>query len=303
MKKHITKILDKLPYIRGLRKDIDSYEKWGLPGHFYNPIPSLTEVKQYESKIFKILNNSDELKGIDLRYKEQMTLLTSMVPFYNEMPFPFDKKEDTRYYFNNPNYSYSDAIFLYLIIRNYRPKRFIEIGSGFSSCATLDTNELFFDNNIHCSFIEPYPELLLKLINIKDKNIELISKKIQEVDLTLFDTLQENDILFIDSSHVLKTGSDLHTILFEILPRLNKRVLIHFHDIFYPFEYPKEWVFDFNRAWNEIYAVRAFLMHNHDYNIVLFNHYLLSENLKWFTENMPLCTKNPGGSIWLQKQN
>lgn len=302
MKKQIIKVLNKLPYINGLRKDLDAYERWGLPGHFYNPIPSLKEVKEYEVNIFNIYKDEEELKGIDLRYEKQMTLLGIMLPLYHELPFPNNKKGKIRYYFDNPNYSYSDATFLYLILRHFQPKRFIEIGSGFLSCVTLDTNELFFNNKIHCSFIEPYPDLLLKLINAYESNIELIANKVQDVDLSLFDTLQENDVLFIDSSHVLKTGSDLQTILFEILPRLNKGVLIHFHDIFYPFEYPKEWVLDFNRAWNEIYAVRAFLMYNREYEVVLFNHFLLNKNPKWFQDNMPLCTKNPGGSIWLQKK-
>jgi hypothetical protein len=118
----------------------------------------------------------------------------------------------------------------------------------------------------------------------------------------LFDQLNENDILFIDSTHVSKTNSDVNKILFEILPRLKRGVLIHFHDIFYPFEYPKEWVLQWNGfGWNEDYILKAFLMYNNQFKIVMFNTFLEHFHKEWFKENMPLCLENEGGSIWLQK--
>ncbi|MBF0510802.1 MAG: class I SAM-dependent methyltransferase, partial [Candidatus Omnitrophica bacterium] len=121
-----------------------------------------------------------------------------------------------------------------------------------------------------------------------------------DVDVSFFDELGENDILFVDSSHVSKTGSDVNHILFNILPKLNKGVLIHFHDIFYPFEYPKPWVLE-GRCWNEDYLLRAFLSYNNSFEIVVFNTFLEHFHEDWFKENMPLCLKNKGGSIWLRK--
>ena len=91
--------------------------------------------------------------------------------------------------------------------------------------------------------------------------------------MSVFDELNEGDILFIDSTHVLRTGSDVCFELFEVLPRLAPGVLVHFHDIFWPFEYPRAWVVDENRSWNELYAIRAFLMNNSDWHIIFFNHY------------------------------
>ena len=115
----------------------------------------------------------------------------------------------------------------------------------------------------------------------------------------LFDELAENDILFIDSTHVSKTGSDVNYILFEILPRLKPGVFIHFHDVFYPFEYPREWVFGgFN--WNENYLLHAFLMYNETFEIKIFADYLHVHHKEIFKE-MPLCYKNTGGNLWLQK--
>jgi hypothetical protein len=123
---------------------------------------------------------------------------------------------------------------------------------------------------------------------------------VQEVGLEKFKALRENDILFIDSSHVSKINSDVNYIFFTILPQLHPGVYIHFHDIFYPFEYPKEWIYE-GRAWNEIYLLRAFLQHNAVFKIVFFNTFLEYFHAKRFQEDMPLCLKNPGGSVWLKK--
>ncbi len=125
-------------------------------------------------------------------------------------------------------------------------------GSGYSSCLILDTNELFFDNAISCTFIEPYPGRLLSLLKEEDqKHYQLIQKNLQDIELTSFKELSPNDILFVDSTHVSKTNSDVNYLLFNILPSLNSGVLIHFHDIFYPFEYPKKWVYE-GRAWKKM---------------------------------------------------
>ncbi len=156
---------------------------------------------------------------------------------------------------------------------HFRPKKIIEVGSGFSSAAMLDINEQFFSNAIDLTFVEPYPKTLNKLVRPGDRYI-LIDKNIQSVDITLFKTLSENDILFIDTSHIVKTNSDVLFEIFEILPLLNKGVKIHVHDIFYPFEYPKVWVVDDKRNWNEIYLIRAFLMYNADFKIISFNTFL-----------------------------
>jgi predicted O-methyltransferase YrrM len=190
---------------------------------------------------------------------------------------------------------------LYSIIRHCKPKRIIEIGSGFSSAVMLDTNELFFDNQIELTFIDPYPKRLHSLMTLIDKSkIKVINSDVQLISLDVFKKLQSGDILFVDSTHVTKTGSDVNYILFEILPILNSGVIIHFHDVFYPFEYPKEWVFKgFN--WNEDYILKAFLMYNNDFEIKLFSDYLHNHHKDIFVD-MPLTYKNHGGSLWIEKK-
>jgi hypothetical protein len=279
-----------------LKKDL----RFVPPGHFYSPIPSMDEIIRDDSKIFgDIPRNID---GLDLHEAEQLRLLNQFVAYYDEMPFQAQKCEGLRYYFENPAYSYSDAIFLHCMIRHLKPNRIIEVGSGFSSCMTLDTNELFCGGSIATTFIEPYPELLLSLVKEADKStIKTIPTRLQDVDLREFDALQANDILFIDSTHVSKINSDVNRIFFEILPRLSSGVYIHFHDIFYPFEYPKNWVYE-GRAWSEAYLLRAFLQYNSAFSVVFMNTFMEHFHESLFQEKMPLCLKNTGGSIWIRKE-
>lgn len=267
------------------------------PGGFYSPIPSLDAIREHDFN--KPL--PEEIPGVELNTAEQLELLNSFEYFYEELPFPEKKSKDFRYYYENEAYSYSDAILLYSMIRHLKPKKFIEVGSGFSSSVTLDTNEKFMDNSMNCVFIEPYPQRLESLLTDTDKkNIVIHKKGLQEVSVNLFKELQENDILFIDSTHISKFNSDVNYLFNEILPALNSGVYIHIHDIFYPFEYPKEYLLE-GRAWNEQYVLKAFLQYNQSFKIMLFNTYLESMFEKEIRNRFPLLYKNTGGSIWIKK--
>ncbi len=302
MKKKLIQILNKLPYIRGLYNEKLIFEKNCCfpPGHFYSSIIDVDDIKERQDAVWSE-ESIDGIYGIDLKTQEQLELVRSFQRYYNEIPFEDDKKENLRYYFKNGYYSYTDAIFLYSMIRKHAPKKIIEIGSGFSSSVMLDTNELFFNNQIDITFIEPYTDRLNSLIRDSDlKSTNIIESPVQKVPIDVFERLDSGDILFIDSTHVAKTGSDVNYILFKILPKLKKGVLIHFHDIFYPFEYPKEWVF-MGRNWNEDYFLKAFLMYNNEFEIKLFSHYLHTHYNSIF-DNMPLCYKNFGGNMWIEKK-
>lgn len=165
----------------------------------------------------------------------------------------------------------------------------------------LDTNENYFKNKIQLLFIEPYPDLLFSLIKPTDYiKIKLLKNKLQEVNHKIFKSLKENDILFIDSTHVSKFNSDVNNIFFKILPILNKGVIIHFHDIFYPFEYPFTWLKE-GIFWNEIYLLKAFLQFNKTFKILFFNDYLYYKYKNYLLNNLPLYEKNSGGSLYIQK--
>jgi predicted O-methyltransferase YrrM len=310
LKEMMKSLLRRIPPVRRLLDERDSLHykitQFGnqLPfvpnGHFYSPVPAFEEIRRDEARIFR--HEILSFPGIDLAQERQFALLQVLKEHYKELNFPEHRAEGFRFFYDNPYYSYSDAIFLYSMIRHAKPKKIIEIGSGHSSCVTLDTNERFFDGSISCIFIEPYPERLFSLLKQEDLDrVRVVPERLQDVDLEVFQGLSRNDILFIDSTHVSKTGSDVNRIFFEILPALASGVYIHFHDIFYPFEYPKEWVYE-GRAWNELYLLRAFLQYNSQFEITCFNTFLQHVFKDFFVNHMPLCLKNPGGSIWLQKQ-
>jgi predicted O-methyltransferase YrrM len=269
------------------------------PGHFYSPIPDLEEVRRAEHIIWG--PPSREVEGVDLNIGMQEKLLKEFSAFYKEMPFSEKKKDGLRYYFENPAFSYTDAIILYSMIRHAKPRHIIEVGSGFSSCVMLDTNDIFFGGEIKTTFIEPCPDLLHSLLKEGDRGkARILPMRLQDTPLSEFDDLQNNDILFIDSTHVSKVNSDVNHIFFKILPRLQSGVIIHFHDIFPGFEYPKSWVFE-GRAWNEAYMLRAFLQYNHAFKVLFFNAYMCAFYEEYIRQHMPLCLKNVGGSLWLQK--
>jgi predicted O-methyltransferase YrrM len=278
--------------------ELERYRSWVAPGHALSPIPSIEDIKQREQQIYAVPR---ELPGIEMNEAGQLRLFDQLREFYAEQPFPSHKTAGRRYWFENPAYSYADAILLYCLMRHLRPRRIIEIGSGYSSCAILDVNEIFFNDSIICTFIEPEPQLLLSLIHERDQErISIVGKRLQEVDFNIFTQLESSDILFIDSSHVAKIDSDVNHIFFHILPLLQSGVFIHFHDIFYPFEYPLDWVYE-GRAWNETYLLRAFLQYNQQFQIQLCNTFIDWFHKEKYFGDMPLVAKNTGGGIWLKK--
>jgi predicted O-methyltransferase YrrM len=181
------------------------------------------------------------------------------------------------------------------------PKRIIEVGSGHSSALMLDTIEHAEGLDVHTTFIEPFPARLHSVLRDQDRRTStIIERRVQDVPLATFETLEADDILFIDSSHVSKVGSDLNYLVFDVLPRLAEGVVVHVHDIFWPFEYPLEWI-RAGRAWNEIYLLRAFLQYNEAFDVTLFNHYVGEKHAAFFEAHMPLFLENTGGSLWLRK--
>ena len=270
------------------------------PGHFYSPYPNLKDLAKRKNEVFN--REKRNIPGIDINEKKQLDLLGELKVYYKEFPYKeggVNKK--LRYKLGHHAYAHTDAVFLYSFMRYLKPKRIIEIGSGYSSALILDVNDIFLKGSVDITFVEPYPQLLKSMIKPDDLNkAKLISEPLHKIDLRVFDKLEKNDILFIDSTHVSKAGSDVNKIFFDILPRLKPGVIIHIHDVFYPFEYPVDWVWE-TRAWNEDYLLRAFLYNNNEYSILLFNNFLNIHHDKLLTSNFPLTKKNSGGSLWLRK--
>jgi hypothetical protein len=272
---------------------------WVPVGHHYSPITAPEEVLRRSRIIFD--RSSKLVPGVDLRESRQLSVLSEIEQFYDEIPFAPQKREGLRYHFENEFYSYSDAIFLYGMIRRSNPRRIIEVGSGYSSCVMLDTNDLNFAGSIDCTFIDPFPHVLRTLLSPPDLARCLIAKPVQDIPLDRFEALEAGDILFIDSTHVSKTGSDVNHLVFQVLPCLKSGVLVHFHDVFFPFEYPEDWVYE-GRAWNESYLLRAFLQYNDEFQLECMNTFLAAFHTERLQRTMPGCLTNTGGSLWLRRR-
>ncbi len=268
------------------------------PGHFYSPLPDLDAVEAQAERLYTPPTHDD---GIRLNLDAQKRLLTELGQYERGFDWSDHETPGRRYFIENGYFEQGDGMILYAMIRHFRPRRLIEVGSGHSSALAMDTNDRYCDPKMELSFIEPYPDRLRALMRSDDADqVKLYVAPVQEVPLELFETLEANDILFIDSSHVAKMGSDVNHLFFTVLPRLKPGVLIHVHDVFYPFEYPLEWMRQ-GRAWNELYLLRAFLQFNAAFEIVLYNNLMWHHAPGLVKQHLPIMAINPGGSIWLRK--
>ena len=296
MIRKIRKLTRRLLNLPVAEMETNAFLRFAPPGHFYSPIPDMEQVKAgFQPPI------DAKVGDVDLNEEGQMKLLMELARLYPELPYPAGRP-NLRYTFDQNFYCYADAIYLHGILRHFQPRKIIEVGSGHSSAMILDTNELFLKGEMTCTFIEPYPDRLLSTLRAGEKqNIHLMQSGVQNVSPDVFSPLAANDILFIDSSHVSKYGSDVNYLMFEILPVLKPGVIVHIHDIFYPFEYPKDWLLE-GRAWNEAYLVRAFLQHNHDWEVLLFADFAGKKFRPFLATHMPLCLKNTGCGLWICKR-
>jgi hypothetical protein len=266
-------------------------------GHFYSAGPSRHERDAY---LASASVREQALPAIDLRVEQQLELMDALAEYGAECPFPESESPDWLYYLDNPAYAYADGVTLYAMLRHHRPRRVIEVGSGFSSCAILDTRRRFLADGLELTLIEPHPQLLQSRIGESTSGCRLLVDRVQDVDPSVFETLESGDFLVIDSTHVAKLSSDVLHLLFEVLPALQHGVLVHFHDIFWPFDYPARWIRE-GRAWNEAYLLRAFLQYNTTFEIVYFYSFLEALHRDRIASRMPLCLKRSGANLWLRK--
>lgn len=283
-----------LSLLRGLTYiafDMLGYEELLELGHFYSPYPDIAWCEHYERQHENRIYDINSGKETQTKWLNKMQTLFASLPAWETK-----STEKYRYYFPNGAYDIGDALVLHCMIRLIKPEKILEVGSGFSSAVMLDTNDVYFQKRIQLFFVEPYPKRLKSLLR-EGEQIHLTEDILQNIDLEYFKQLEENDILFIDSSHVVKRDSDVNRIFFEILPNLQSGVYIHFHDILSGFEYPFAWD-KVGRVWSEAYLLRAFLMNNDAYEIIYYNDMMRDEMKKIF----PYEPYHGGGSLWLRKK-
>lgn len=234
--------------------------------HFYEPIPDTRKLNG------RLWSKNSDLVGIDINEAQQLQLLSRFESSFKDEYDRFPRTPVAAphvYHVNNGMFESVDGEILYCMIRHFKPAKIIEIGSGYSTCLSAQAalrNKQENDRFCELIAIEPYP----------NKNLtkgfpgltRLVTKKVEDVPVTYFQQLKENDILFIDSSHTLKIGGDVQYEYLEILPRLNKGVIVCFHDIFLPAEYRKEWILKRHYFWNEQYLLQGFLTYNDSFEVL-----------------------------------
>ena len=273
--------------------------KW-TPGHYYSPIPDPGRVREYVANMRK--QGENHIDGIPIDLHDMRKLWLKNLDCVKATPFAQGPTPGNRYREQGGPYPMGDAVVLRMMINNYRPRRIIEIGSGFTTACILDSLDHFqIEKETELTCIEPFPERLFDLLKPSDlEKINLIESPVQEVGLEIFDSLSANDLLVIDSTHVLKAGSDVHYELFYILPRISVGTLVHVHDIRSPFEYPQKWIEE-NYAWNEAYALRAFLMYNADFRVKFWNSRFAPAYEEEIRTECPKVFPNPGSAIWIER--
>lgn len=268
-------------------------------GHFYSPVVDTAELAGREASLWP---DSPRIMGVDFNDASHEDILRRAFPrFMPDYDYPEVLDESpqlTAFFTRNSQFSWLDARAYFVLLRHWRPRRVIEIGSGFSTLLAADVNRRFLDGQLDLTCIEPYPRDFL-LHGVPGVS-RLLQAKVQDVDPAEFAVLEAGDVLFVDSSHVAKTGSDVNFIYFEVLPRLADGVLVHIHDIHLPHEYSKDWVLTENRSWNEQYLVRALLMDSRRYVVEFGCNYAFHRFPQLVREALRSERGYGGGSLWLR---
>lgn len=269
-------------------------------GHFYSPVVDPADVAAQADRIWPA---HPQVLGIDFDDANHRHILESVFPRhfpsydYPEKVAP--SEEIAAFFTQNSQFSWLDSRAFFALLREWRPRRLLEVGSGFSTLLAADIKRRFLGNAMELVCIEPYPRPFLRAgIDGVDR---LIERKVQDVPLHEFERLDAGDLLFIDSSHVAKTDSDVNFLYFEVLPRLASGVHIHIHDIRLPHDYPRDWVLTENRSWNEQYLLRALLMNSTAFAVEFGCSYAESR----FPDLVRAALANGhcygGGSFWIRK--
>ena len=272
-------------------------------GHFYSPVVNPKTIKESEDSIWS--GEVTTTPGLVFNDDSHETILQDWFPRHiEEYIYPEEQRSDapaTEYFSLNEQFGHLDSRALLVFLCELKPSRVIEVGSGFSSLLIADINQRLLRNQIDYRCIDPYPRLFLKqgLPGL----VELIEEPVQALPVEFFDQLQKGDFLFIDSSHVCKTASDVHYLFSQVFPRLKPGVYIHIHDIYLPEEYPKLWVLTENRSWNEQYVLNAIMANSDRFEIVFGSNYAMLMHLDKLADVIRTNQSSAfgGSSFWIRR--
>jgi hypothetical protein len=275
--------------------------------HFYSPVPDIKDLEQRS-----VWDRRSGLVGIDFGAERQLAFLSKLgQAFGTECRWPEQATEDPNQFFtHNGSFSFGCAAALHCMLRYFRPRQVVEIGSGNSSRVISAALQMNAQNETKpkpsYTIVDPYPGAAvtggLPMLN------RLIQKRVELTDDGLFNDLRENDILFIDSGHTVRTGSDVNFLILDVLPRLAPGVIVHFHDIPLPYEYQKVYFTNptFRVFWTEAYLLQSFLTFNDHFEILLAMAFLMEEHQQAFCAAFPHFDPQRNwansGSFWIRRK-
>jgi len=290
-----------LRFIAQKRMALPRFQKFSDRAGFHIRSSHYYEPTYAESHLPKNTTLERSIPGLDLNEQGQLDLL-SQFTFADELTlFPLEKASPDTFGYRNQMYSFGDSETYYSMIRVKKPRRIIEIGSGNSTLMALlaiaanTRDDPSYSCEIAC--LEPY-----EMPWLESTGVRVIRERVETVPLETFDVLQANDILFIDSSHVIRPWGDVLREFLEILPRLAGGVLVHIHDIFTPHDYPEKWLREDRRLWNEQYLLEAFLSYNSRFEVICATNWLKHHHFEAFTRACPMMALNPDhepGAFWI----
>lgn len=281
----------KLPECKKALLDIGVFP---IRNHYYEP--------QFDNRFLRTDFEQDrKLTGINWNVEGQLKMLEKFIFAHELIELPKEKQVSIQFYLNNELFSYGDAEYWYQLIRVVKPKRIFEIGSGNSTLMAIKAiqKNCIDDPDYACEHlcIEPY-----EVEWLEKTGVSVIRKKVEDIEISFFSRLKEDDILFIDSSHVIRPKGDVNFEYLEILPTLGRGVIVHVHDIFSPKNYLKKWLQEDVRFWNEQYLLEAFLIHNSSWEIIGALNFLYHNYYERLKSVAPYLEpeRNPG-SFYLRK--
>lgn len=284
-----------LPATKGILLKVGVYP---IIDHYYEPLFNLKHLK-------RSLRLDRNLPGIDFNVVSQLDILGQFNYMDELVKFPMEKVDNKiEYCYNHGPFGPGDSEYLYNMIRLFKPGKIIEIGCGSSTLMALNAlkKNKEIDSAYKCEHIciEPYEHSWLKECDVK-----VVRNLVEDVDKELFRSLGKNDILFIDSSHIIRPQGDVLFEYLELLPILNPGVLVHIHDIFSPKDYPDAWVKDAT-LWNEQYLLEAFLTGNKEFEIIGATNFLSHHYYEQFAAKCPVFKVKANiepGSFWIRKKS
>lgn len=272
---------------------------------YSSPLPPRSRLKAHLGRWCR----PSALQGIDFDIEVMKTELSSLLSCYLHEFSALPAYEELTRAGYGPGYTKLDALTLYMMLRDIKPRRYIEIGSGLSTyyCGLAAEKNGREGHPVHIICVEPYPKLKLSTI----PGIEVISKEVQDMEISFFQQLEKNDVLFIDSSHILIIDGDVPFLFLEVLPALNPGVVIHVHDVPFPYNFPyppQHWIFGqtWPVFWNEAMVLQAFLCFNTKFKIMMSAPLIRHFDEAFLKNNIPIyesTEQNPNtfSSMWLEK--